>query len=369
MRLIIACSFFLLIVGCKKNSKSSGDANESLGDPVVSFETILNNYEIIWGMDFTPNGDLLFTEKRGKFYILNQSTGTVNEITGLPSDIDSRGQGGLLDVRVHPNYSSNGWIYLSYASTGGYINIIRGKINNNQFINKETILKSTTNSSWFGHYGCRLAFNHQGYLYIAIGEGSGESQNMNSVWGKIHRVHDDGRVPNDNPIWQGTTAPSSIYAIGLRNPQGLTFNPLTNEIWETEHGPMGGDEINLIKPGVNYGWPIVSYGKNYDGSIITTEPEKPGYELPIHYWTPSIAPSGLTFVSTAKYKNWKGNLLAGSLKFMYLNRIQLQNKKVVAENKLLENVGRVRNIREAPDGTIYIAVEGPGRIIKINVAP
>ena len=219
-------------------------------------------------------------------------------------------------------------------------------------------------------------FDKAGYLYLSIGEGGSgtrggaNSTNLNaqdtkSDWGKVHRMTDDGKVPADNPVLPGNDKPTTVFTYGHRNPQGLAYDPVNNRVWETEHGPKGGDELNLIEAGKNYGWPLVSYGINYDGSTISEDPKKPGIEDPKTYWVPSKAPSGLCYVTSDKFPGWKGSLLSGALAHQYLARITLEGTSVTTKEKLLEKIGRVRNVKQGPDGFIYLSVEGPGRIIRV----
>ncbi len=366
----------ILFAACSK--KEATEQIDLISEPIIKTETILTGYEIIWGMDFLPNGDFIFGEKKGKLYLKKVSE--IVEITGLPN-INSAGQGGLLDIRVHPNFISNGWVYCTYSgfftAGGANWNLARFKIAENKVSNWQILLTTESPNSWSGHYGSRIEFDDQGYVYATVGEGGTGSyggvnatntnaQSVKSIWGKVHRLTESGSIPSDNPVLIGNSSATSIYSYGHRNPQGLIFNTITKELWETEHGPKGGDEINIIKKGANYGWPIVSFGTNYDGVVISSNPLRADIEPPIHTWTPSIAPSGMAFITSNSFKKWKGNLLCGSLAFSYLARCELSNGKVVKEYKLLENIGRVRNVKQAPDGSIYVSVEGPGRVIQIK---
>ncbi|MBM3440967.1 MAG: PQQ-dependent sugar dehydrogenase, partial [Bacteroidetes bacterium] len=278
------------ILSCKK--KATEDV--PVGEPEIEVQTILTNYEIIWGMDVLPGGDLLFGEKRGRLYLLQNNT--VTEITDLPA-IDAGGQGGLLDVRLHPNYASNGWVYISYtSSTPSYaLMLSRFKIINGKVVQLQDIF---TAAGPGGHNGSRIAFDKNGFLFLSVGEGPSTGGGPNvankngtnpaSPWGKIHRMNDDGTIPNTNPIISGNTSRNSIFTIGHRNPQGLVLHPQSGEIWASEHGPMGGDEINIIRSAANYGWPLYSLGRNYDGSVISNGHDAPGITPPIYAWTPSI---------------------------------------------------------------------------------
>ena len=359
------------------NSCAKETEEDLTGVPLLNTKTILTGYEIIWGMDFMPNGDLIFGEKRGKLYRKNNET--VTEITGFP-EVLSTGQGGLLDIRVHPDYSINGWVYASYAASnpsgGGQLKLIRFKITNDQVQNIENIFTTNGPNTWFGHYGSRIVFDKAKYLYLSVGEGgvgsyggpnttNNNAQDRLSSWGKIHRFKDDGSIPADNPVIPGNSGPTSIYTYGHRNPQGLTLHPETGEIWETEHGPRGGDEVNIITRGSNYGWPAYSIGLNYDGTTISSGHIATDIKSPVYTWTPSIATCGIAFITSDKFKSWKGNLLVSGLISQKLIRCVVNGDKLVEEDVLLINLGRVRNVIQAPDGSIYVSVENPGRIIQI----
>jgi aldose sugar dehydrogenase len=354
--------------------------NNTKGEPEaasgIKTQTILTGYGIIWGMDFLPDGDLIFTEKRGKVYLKNGET--VTEISGFP-EVRDNGQGGLLDIRVHPQYSENGWIYASYAATGsngkGQLRLIRFKIPGNRVTNIENIFSTDESNEWNGHYGSRIEFYKQNHLYLSVGEGgpgtrggpgtvNNNAQNLKSAWGKIHRVMDDGRIPPDNPVFPGNNEPTSVFSYGHRNPQGLAMNPETNELWEAEHGPKGGDEINIINKGVNYGWPMYSYGDNYDGSPIPSAHGE-GTTEPLFTWNPSIATCGITFITSDRFGSFKGSLLVTGLVSRDLHRCVISGNKITEAEPLLSNVGRVRDVAQAPDGSIYVSVENPGRIIQI----
>jgi glucose/arabinose dehydrogenase len=372
-KVLIFLSIILFnLCSCEKENEE-----DLTGVPQLKMKTILSGYEIIWGMDFIPNGDLIFGEKQGKLYRKNNET--VTEITGLP-EVLSTGQGGLLDIRVHPDYSKNGWVYACYSASnpagGGQLKLIRFKITNDQVNNIENIYTTNGSNTWYGHYGSRIVFDMEKNLYLSVGEGgigsyggpntiNTNAQNSNTSWGKIHRMRDDGSIPADNPVIPGNSGPTTVYTFGHRNPQGLTLNPETGEIWETEHGPRGGDEVNIIIRGANYGWPVYSIGVNYDGTTISSGHNAPGIEAPIHTWTPSIATCGIAFITSNKFKSWKGNLLVSGLVSQKLIRCVVRGNKIIEEDVLLSNSGRVRNVIQAPDGSIYVSVENPGRIIQI----
>lgn len=331
--------------------------------------TVISDIQIPWGMTWLPDGTMLVTEKSGVLY--HVKNGVKTEIKNIPKVYD-RGQGGLLDITLHPDYAKNGWLYMTYASSegegeGGNTKLIRAKLQDGGLTQIESLYKASPNTTRGQHFGSRIVFDNEGYLYFSIGERGDNKTNPQDITrdcGKIYRLNDDGSIPKDNPFVGQVGVKEAIYTYGNRNPQGMAKNPETGEIWAHEHGPKGGDEINIIKKGANYGWAVVTYGINYDGTTITTETEKPGIENPIYYWLPSIAPSGMTFVTSDKYPDWKGHLLVGSLVFQYLELVKLKGNKVIERQKIAADIGRVRNVAQGPDGYIYIAVEGKG-ILKI----
>jgi glucose/arabinose dehydrogenase len=328
-------------------------------------ELIIPDLNIPWGMDFLPDGSIIFTEKSGELYLFKD--GKKTEIKNVP-EVYARGQGGLLDIKLHPDYKNNGWLYITYSSSegegkGGNTALIRAKLKENKLVTIEKLYKGAINSTKGQHFGSRIVFDKNRYLYFSIGERGNRDENPQDLTrdgGKIYRLNDDGTIPADNPFIGVKNAKTAIYSYGHRNPQGLAIDPITDELWEHEHGPMGGDEINIVKKGKNYGWPIISYGINYNKTSFTELTKKEGMEQPLFYWVPSIAPNGLVIVSSDKYPDWTGNLLVGSLKFQYLERLILKDNKVVKREKLYDNIGRVRNVVQAPDGYIYMAVEGKG---------
>ncbi len=322
-----------------------------------------------WGMVFLPDGSMLVSDKEGA--LIQIKKGIKTQILNVPK-VYVRGQGGLLDLELHPKYKENGWLYISYASEegeekGGHTAIMRAKLKGNTLVESELLYKAGPNTTKGQHFGSRLEFDNKGYLYFTIGERGERDINPQDIkrdGGKIYRIFDDGRIPSDNPFVGVSGAKNAIYTYGNRNPQGLVFHPIRKEMWEHEHGPKGGDELNIVKKGANYGWPLITYGINYSGTPITDKTDLPNMEQPIHYWVPSIAPSGMAFINSNKYPEWNGNLLVGSLSFQYLERLVLKGTKVVYREKLLADLGRVRNVRQAPDGYIYVAIEGKG-IVKL----
>ena len=352
----------LLSTSCAQNSNSGAKTPETID---FTAKIVVKGIRNPWGMAFPINGGIFITEKAGK--LLFHKEGTTTEILGLPN-VHVRGQGGLMDIELHPNYAENGWVYLSYVSSegsgkGGNTAILRGKVKGNQLVEQQLLYKAVPNTTKGQHFGSRLEFDDAGYLYFSVGDRGNRDvnpQDINRDGGKIYRIYDDGRIPQDNPFVDVPDAKKAIYSFGHRNPQGIAKHPETGKIWSHEHGPRGGDEINIVEKGKNYGWPVITYGINYSGTKITHETARQGMEQPIYQWTPSIAPCGMTFVTSDKYPGWKGSLLVGSLSFQYLERLVLENNTVVAREKLLNGMGRVRNVRQAPDGYIYVGIEGKG---------
>ena len=342
---------------------------EQLTTAEYEYEVVVPGLDIAWGMDFLPDGSMLITEKSGE--LIHFKNGQKQQVQGAP-EVYNRGQGGFLDVALSPNYQSDGWIYFTYASTqgegeGGNTTLMRAKLENNQLTNKEVLYKAVPNSTRGQHFGSRIDFDNEGHLYFSVGDRGDRDvnpQDLTRDGGKVYRLNPDGSIPQDNPFVGESGAKEAVFSYGHRNPQGMIFNSDTNEIWVHEHGPQGGDEINVVKKGANYGWPLVSYGINYDGTSFTDETSGPDFEDPIYYWVPSIAPSGFVYVTSDKYPDLKGDLLVGSLKFQYVEHLTLDGKKVTAREKILENIGRVRDVVQSPEGDIYVSVEGKG-IVKI----
>jgi glucose/arabinose dehydrogenase len=335
-------------------------------------DTVITGLEVPWGMVWLPDGDMLVTERSGR--LLRYRNGIfAAAIEGVPS-VYANGQGGLLDIKLHPDYPENGWVYLSYStlgegaeSAGGNTAILRAKINGNKLIDQQLLFKATPDSRSGVHFGCRMLFGNDGLLYFSVGE-RGHMQNAQTLTnhsGKIHRITDDGKIPADNPFVNTSGAMPSIYSYGHRNPQGLVKHPQTGTIWSHEHGPKGGDEINIIRKGLNYGWPVISFGINYNGTILTPDTAKVGMEQPIYYWTPSIGACGMAFVTGNRYKGWENNILSGSLSFRYLVRTEIDGERTTHHEILLKEIGRVRNVEMGPDGFIYVAVETPGLIVRL----
>lgn len=374
--IIVAASAILLIstvllLSSKKVTKRNSNKID------FKVETVVTGLNMPWATAFLPNGDMLVTERIGKLRLVKNGILDPIEITGLPK-ILYRGQGGLLDVVLHPDYAKNGWIYLSYSSpkaegeegadNGANTALMRAKLKDHALTDVEVIFKALPNVKSTPHFGGRIVFDKKGYVFLSLGErGQKEaSQELNKDQGKIVRLHDDGKIPIDNPFVNTSGAKPEIWSYGHRNPQGLVMNHLTGVLWEHEHGPQGGDELNIVEKGKNYGWPLVTFGIDYDNSIISKDTIRAGLEPPVIYWKPSIAPCGMDFITSDKYKGWKGDLLVGSLKFNYLQHLVVRGNKVLSREIILEKIGRVRDIRQAPDGFIYVVLEDSGKIVRIT---
>lgn len=345
-----------------------GKSEFQCNDFTFRLEEVAQGFEIGWGMAFLPDGDLLLTDKTGILYRIRDNI--KSKIEGVPQ-IWLQGQGGLLDVALHPDFNKNHTIYLSmaikYDESGGNTCIYKARLVNNKLEGVKEIFRASPASGKGHHFGCRMVFDKHGYLFFSVGDRGdwNNAQNLNNHCGKIHRINDDGSIPSDNPFADNKNAQGSIWSYGNRNPQGLWYDPVMDVLWANEHGPKGGDELNIIKKGANYGWPLVCYCINYDGSIITPDTTKPGIEPPIYYWIPSIGPSSLTMVTSDKYKGWKGSFLNGSLSFKRIDLLVMDGKRVVSKEKIVSNIGRVRNVVQGPDGYIYFSVERPGRVYRI----
>jgi glucose/arabinose dehydrogenase len=379
LKYFFLCCFALVFYNASKQYDATFLPETTLAnDPEITVTTIVTGNDVIWGMELLPNGDLIYGEKKGKIYI-KRGEQTI-PLEGFPA-VKSGGQGGFMDLKAHPNYVKNGWIYATFTSLvaekDSEVKLVRFKVKNDKIQNVENIFATGGGNTFNNHYGSRIAFDKNNYLFVSIGEGGGSSlggpnstnknaQDTNLNWGKVHRMKDNGDVPSDNPVLPGNSKPTTIFSYGHRNPQGLTLNPQTGDIWETEHGPKGGDEINIISKGVNYGWPTYSIGINYNGTTVSNDHKAEGIKEPIFTWTPSIGVCGITFINSENFKSWNGNFLATGLAGQKLYRFVIKDNKVVEENIWMEKMGRFRNVIQGSDGAIYISLEGPGRILKVT---
>ena len=341
----------------------------------VSFqvETYADGFEIPWGMAFLPDNRMMVTDRIGDLWILEKDGKDKVKVSGEIPNVRSKGQGGMLDVAVHPDFNTNSYIYLSYSDFSenkSHTSLIRAKLVNNSLVNSQIIFrpeeKFFTKRSL--HFGSRIIFDDKGFIFFCIGDRGDRdlAQNLDMPNGKIYRIRDDGTVPIDNPFYYTKGAIKSIWSYGHRNPQGLAIHPSTRQLWEAEHGPRGGDEVNIILRGHNYGWPVITYGKNYSGTIISKLTHHEGMDQPVFHWTPSIAVCGIAFYDGSQFPEWKNNLLATSLKYERLHRVELDGMNMVKDEIIFEAESRVRDVEVGPDGIIYVALEDPGRIVKLT---
>jgi len=350
--------------------------------------TVVEGLENPWSMAWLPNGDMLVTERPGRLRIIRNGVLSNTSVAGVPM-ARVGGQGGLQEVAVHPDFESNRLLYLSYAqgnadNSEGTTVVIRGRFDNDRLSDVEEIFRAKAWSQTSGHYGARLAFDGNGYLFISVGDrqappagdlSAHPAQDPTNHQGTIVRLHDDGRVPDDNPFVGRPNMLPEIWSYGHRNPQGLVVHPETGDVWETEHGPQGGDELNLILPGRNYGWPVIGYGVNYrSGLPIHDTPAQAGLEQPLAFWVPSIAPSGLMIYTGDKFPMWQGNVFVGGLSAQHqrLSRVMIDGRHVLDREALLSGELRIRDVRQGPDGYIYIAVDNrvglPTPIVRLEPA-
>ena len=341
----------------------------------VSFqvETYADGFEIPWGMAFLPDNRMMVTDRIGDLWIVEKDGKDKVKVSGEIPNVRSKGQGGMLDVAVHPDYNRNSYIYLSYSDYSenkSHTSLIRAKLVNNSLVNSQIIFrpeeKFFTKRSL--HFGSRIIFDDKGFIFFCIGDRGDRdlAQNLDMPNGKMYRIRDDGTIPIDNPFYYTKGAIKSIWSYGHRNPQGLAIHPSTRQLWEAEHGPRGGDEVNIILRGHNYGWPVITYGKNYSGTIISKLTHHEGMDQPVFHWTPSIAVCGIAFYDGSQFPEWKNNLLATSLKYERLHRVELDGMNMVKDEIIFEAESRVRDVEVGPDGIIYVALEDPGRIVKLT---
>ncbi len=354
-------------------TKSATDAPEMLQD-VLDVTVWVSGLKTPWALEFLDSKTALITEKSGRLRLVVDGKLQDKPIVGTP-EVWSGGQGGLLDVARDPDYADNGWIYLTFShpleqgSDKAMTKLVRGKIKNDVWSDEQVLFAAKPEHYIKGrvHFGSRITFDDKGHVFFSIGD-RGQmdlAQDVTRPNGKIHRLMQDGSVPKDNPFVDQAGAYPSIYSYGNRNPQGLVW--ADGVLWATEHGPKGGDELNIIKSGVNYGWPVISYGRNYSGTELTPYTHMDGMAQPVSQWTPSIAVTGLESVSGDMFKEWSGYLLAGALKYREIRLIKLDGDQYISEQILLKDKGRVRDITMGPDGAIYVVQNGPSQVLKLTI--
>ncbi len=340
-------------------------------------KTVAEGLATPWSVAWLPDGRMLVTELPGTLRVARSGAGNLDPVAGTPS-VRSQGQGGLMEAVPHPGCRTNGWVYLAYAEAGstletrdfGMTVVVRGRLEKGTWTQEQTIFRAPVSSYRPGgvHFGCRLVFDGAGHLFFCIGERGHmqDAQDLARPNGKVHRVFDDGRIPPDNPFVGLTNALPSIWSYGHRNPQGLDRHPVTGELWEAEHGPRGGDELNLIRGGLNYGWPIITYGMNYNGTPITALTAKEGLEQPVVHWTPSIAVCGIEFYRGDSFPRWRNSLLVTGLASEELRRVVIDGHRVVEQELLFKGIGRVRDVATGPDGLVYVVLNKPDKIVRLE---
>ncbi len=375
MRIVLA--LVLIMIGASPLAAAESFDSEK---GRISVDVIADGLSHPWAIDFLPDGRMIVTERSGTMRLVTEAGGVSAPIKGLPKS-DVGGQGGLLDVAVHRNFAENRLIYWSFSEAGNGGNstaVARGRLSEDgtALNDVRVIFSQKPKVRSDKHFGSRLVFDGKGHLFVTLGERFDpkfrvQAQDLGSHLGKIVRLMEDGKVPPDNPFVNKAGALSEIWSYGHRNAQAAAINPATGALWEIEHGPMGGDEINLPQPGKNYGWPIVSFGKNYDGTPVGSgKSEMPGMEPPIYQWTPVIAPSGMAFYTAELFPRWKGNLFVGGLRSQALVRLELDGAKVTHEERLLRELGmRIRDVAQGPEGALYVVTdENDGMILRLSPA-
>ncbi len=369
--LLLLCSLACLSTWAQERSSIINSEKQSF-----RVATLLTGLENPWSVAFLPDGRMLITERAGRLRIVSQDFKLESKpIDGLP-EVSPQGQGGLFDVVLHPQYAQNGWVYWAYNApgAGGWgTALARGKLQGHRMTDVQVLfsMQPKTRSSF--HFGGRIVFDQAGFLYLTLGDRGDKdrAQKLDDHAGSVIRLHDDGRVPANNPFVNRAGAMAEKWTLGNRNIQGAALHPQTGELWSHEHGPQGGDEVNVMRSGLNYGWPIITYGVNYGlGTKIGEGQAKPGMVQPLHVWVPSIAPSGMAFVSGTQFPQWQGNLLVGALRGQMLVRLSLDGEKVPGEERLLQGRGwRIRDVRMGPDGLVYLLTdEAQGSLLRLEPA-
>ena len=338
-------------------------------------ETLAEGLEHPWGLAHLPEGGILITERPGRLRLYKDGALQAEPVAGVP-EVVARGQGGLLDVALHPDFADNGLVYLSYAGAGeGGANteVARGRFDGTALDDLEVIFRAEPKVGGGNHFGSRLVFAGDGTLYVSLGDRYShrrEAQSLANHLGTVVRLNGDGSVPADNPFVGRDGARPEIFSYGHRNVQGLALHPETGEVWAHEHGPQGGDEVNVLKAGANYGWPAITYGIDYSGAIISDKQAAPGMEQPVVFWVPSIAPSGMAFYDGEVFPEWRGDLFVGALAHLHLRRLELDGREVTAQEELLAPLSaRIRAVKTGPDGRLYLLTDSDdGRLLRLSPA-
>jgi aldose sugar dehydrogenase len=336
-------------------------------------ETVADGLDTPWGLEFLPGGDLLVSERPGRLRVIRNGR-LQPPVAGVPA-VWAQQEGGLMDIAVHPQFARNGWVYLALSEPGGDVagasstRIVRGRLRDDALVDQQTIFQPPPALYWKNntHFGARLLFDDAGFLFFSIGDRGhmADAQDLGSPYGKLHRVHDDGRVPADNPFVGRSGAVPSIWSYGHRNQQGLALEPGSRTLWATEHGPRGGDELNTVEKAKNYGWPVITYGMNDNGTPITDRTAQAGMEQPMVHWTPSIAVCAIAFYTGDRFPRWQHDLLVTALGGQQVRRLEIRDGRVTHQEVLLRGYGRVRDVVVGPDGLVYLAMNDPGRIVRL----
>lgn len=345
----------------------------------IRVEVVAKGLSTPWAVDFPDDDTMLITERSGRLRLVRDGVLDPLPVRDTPTVV-AEGQGGLMEVALDPDYGENGWIYLAYSHAqpewGGkdrapaMTRVVRGRIREHAWVDQQVVFEAPhdTYLTTRHHYGSRIVFDREGRLYFSIGDRGARprAQDLGMPNGKIHRVNRDGSIPADNPFVDREGALPSVFSYGHRNPQGLAVHPETGLVWETEHGPMGGDEVNLIRPGRNYGWPEISYGRHYNGQVLTEFERKPGMEQPVLFYRPSTAVCGLDFYDASLFPKWKNHLLVGALKYESVDLLTVEADRVMHSETIVKGLGRVRDVAVGPDGAVYVVLNQPGTVLRLT---
>jgi aldose sugar dehydrogenase len=371
---LLACLFALPLLPAPGASASEDpDAPYEAGGHSFRIEALAEREDVVWGFDFLPDGRILFTERGGAMGALDPKSGAVTAIQGVPK-VWARGQGGLLDVRVAPGKGRTPRIYFAYSEPVGpetaTTALASATLSGAELTQLRKLFSAHEPNSNTIHFGSRIELDGKGHLFLSVGDRDNRERAQDLAYhqGKILRLNEDGSVPKDNPFARRSGAKPEIWSYGHRSPQGLSRHPVTGELWMAEMGPRGGDELNLVKAGANYGWPVATYGREYSGPVIGVK-EKEGVEPPVAHWVPSISPSGMAIYHGDAFPKWKGSAFLANLSGMHLRRIALGGRKVVAQEEMLKDLSqRFRQVRQGPDGYLYFSTDG-GLIARLVPAP
>ena len=335
--------------------------------------TVASGLDHPWGLAFLPNGDMLVTERRGRVRLVRGGTLQREPIAGAP-EVAARGQGGLLDIELHPRFAENRLVYLTYSkpgARGATTALARARFDGQRLSGLEDVFVADAWRTGAQHFGSRIVFDGAGTVYITVGERNQppRAQNLGDHAGTVLRLHDDGRAPSDNPFVGRQGARPEIFSYGHRNAQGMTLHPVTGELWLNEHGARGGDEINLVRAGRNYGWPAITHGVDYSGASITPDTARPGMEQPLLHWTPSIAPSGMAIYDGDRFPRWRGHVFNGALAGQHLRRVVFDGHRPTHQESLLEGRARIRTVKVGPDGYLYLLTDASnGAVLRLEPA-